>query len=434
VAKFGQTRVTGGEGQGILSKLVKLTARNVETGAPGAEIRDTEVRGLRLRVSPKGLRTFVLVTRYPGQKHASRRALTATSLKAAREEAEKWKGLVRRGVDPHEEEARQAHEAILKSKNTFVAVAGAYIADIHRRKQRKAAIVEREIRQELVGKWADLLITDITRRQVVSLIEAIRDRPAPYYAHNIFGHCRSLFAWAINSDVYGLEASPCDRIKPAQLIAAKKPRQRVLSDDEIRAFWRATGKLGYPLGPLFRMLLLTGQRKSEVAEAPWPEFDLVANLWTVPPERFKSDSAHIVPLTDDAIRLLQSLPQFKGGDFLFSSVHGTAPVNGFSKAKQRLDTLMLEELREGDAKATLPPFVIHDLRRTLRTRLSGLRIPEPVAEMVIGHGRKGLQRVYDQHKFIDEMREALEAWNARLRAIVEPPPANVVALAERGVA
>lgn len=241
-----------------MSNLIKLTARSVEAAKPGAEIRDTEVRGLRLRVSPKGLRTFVLVIRYPGQKHASRRALNATELKAARIEAEAWKQLVRRGVDPHEEEKRRQRETLLKRKNTFSAVAEGYIADIHRRKQRKAAVVEREVRQELTSKWADLLITDITRGDVAALVQAIRDRPAPYYAHNIFGHCRSLFSWAINSDVYGLETSPCDRIKPTKLIAEKKPRQRILSDAELRAFWCATERLGYPLGPLFRMLLLTG--------------------------------------------------------------------------------------------------------------------------------------------------------------------------------
>jgi integrase len=416
-----------------MSKLVKLTARGVETGKPGAEIRDTEVRGLRLRVSPKGLRTFVLVTRYPGQQHASRRALTATNLKDAREEASEWKRLVRRGVDPHEDEKRKARETLLQRKNTLAAVAEAYIADIHRRKLRRAKLAENEIRQEVISKWAGLLVTDITRRDLMTLIEAIRDRPAPYYAHNIFAHCRALFTWAINRDVYGLETSPCDRVKPAQLIAEKKPRQRVLSDDEIRAFWHATDKVGYPLGPLFRMLLLTGQRRSEVAEAQWVELDLAAKVWTVPPERFKSDSAHIVPLTEDVVRLLESLPRFKSGDFLFSSTYGTVPVNGFSSAKQRLDNLMLEELRKVNGKAQLQPFVIHDLRRTLRTRLSSLRISDAVAEMVIGHGRKGLQRVYDQHKFVDEMREALEAWNARLRAIVNPPPANVISLARRGI-
>ena len=92
---------------------------------------------------------------------------------------------------------------------------------------------------------------------------------------------------------------------------------------------------------------------------------------------------------------------------------------------------MLDELRTADPEATLPPFVIHDLRRTVRTRLSSLRMPDTVAEVVIGHGRKGLQRSYDQHKFIDEMREALEAWNARLCMIVDPMPANVIVLAER---
>jgi integrase len=406
-----------------MSKLAKLTARSVEAAEPGSEIRDTEVRGLRLRVSPKGLRTFVFVARYPGCEHASRRALRASTLKEAREEAGHWKQLVRRGTDPHEEEKRRTRENQIKRKNTFVAVAEAYIADLHRRKKRKAAVVEREIRTELLAKWGDLLITDITRDDVMSLIGPIRDRPAPYYALNIFGHCRGLFSWAIRNSK--LTSSPCVAFKLSEDIAEKKPRTRTLSDPEIVAFWRATGKLSYPLGPLFRMLLLTGQRKSEVSGARWAEFDFQSKLWTVPPERFKSELPHIVPLTDDVIVLLKELPQFKRGDFLFSSTAGSVPVNGFSKAKERLDKLMLEELRE------LPDFVIHDVRRTVRTKLSSLRISDTVAEMVIGHGRKGLQRVYDQHKFVDEMREALEAWNARLRALIEPPRANVVSLAAR---
>jgi integrase len=416
-----------------LSKLVKLTARGVEAAAWGAEVRDTEVRGLRLRVSPKGLRTFVLVTRYPGQKHASRRALQATNLKDAREEAADWKRLVRRGVDPHEEEASRKREELRKRRNTFLSVAEAYIADIHRRKQRSAAAVEHQIRRELISKWAELPVSDITRADVSVLIQAIRDRPAPYYAHLVLNYCRSLFNWAINSGAYGLEFSPCDHIKPSQLIGMKQPRQRVLSDDELRTFWRATEWFGYPFGPLFRLLLLTGQRRSEVAGARWPEFELDAKLWTVPPERFKSNSTHLVPLTADALEIIHSLPRFKSGDCLFSFGYGATPVINLTRAKRRLDELMLEELRKIDAKAKLPPFVLHDLRRTMRTRLSSLRVPDTVAEMVIGHGRKGLQRVYDQHKFVDEMREALEAWNARLRAIVSPPPANVVSIG-RGVA
>jgi integrase len=181
------------------------------------------------------------------------------------------------------------------------------------------------------------------------------------------------------------------------------------------------------------MLLLTGQRRAEVARARWSELDVDAKLWTIPPERFKSDSTHLVPLTADMLGLLCTLPRFKSGDYLFTIGRGT-PVNNFSKTKHLLDRLMIEELRKTDPNAKLPPFVLHDLRRTMRTRLSSLRVSDTVAEMVIGHGRKGLQRVYDQHKFIDEMREALEAWNERLRLIVSPPSANAVARADWGVA
>jgi hypothetical protein len=99
------------------------------------------------------------------------------------------------------------------------------------------------------------------------------------------------------------------------------------------------------------------------------------------------------------------------------------PVNGFSKTKDRLDKLLVAELGEQP-----PPWVFHDIRRTVRTRLSGLRTSHDVAEMIIGHGRKGLARVYDQHGYADEMRAALEAWNARLRMIIMPPPQNVVEL------
>jgi integrase len=414
-----------------MSRLVRLTARTVETAEPGTEVRDTEVPGLRLRVSPKGLRRFILVTHYPGEKNASRRGLTATDLKSARIEAVEWKQLVRRGVDPYEEEERKKREALRRRKNTFLSVAEAFIADLHRRKCRTAAAIERDIRRELISKWAERPIADITRADVVTLVEAIRDRPSPYSAHAIFGFAGTLFSWAINRGEYGLETSPCDHLKPARLIGERKPRQRVLSDDEIRAFWRVTDRIEYPNGPLLRMLLLTGQRRAEVARARWGEFDFAAKLWTIPPERFKSDSTHLVPLTADMLELLCTLPRFKSGDYLFTIGRGT-PANNFSKTKHALDRLMIEELRKIDPNAKLPPFVLHDLRRTMRTRLSSLRVADTVAEMVIGHGRKGLQRVYDQHKFIDEMREALEAWNARLRAIVNRPSANIVAFAGKG--
>ena len=153
----------------------------------------------------------------------------------------------------------------------------------------------------------------------------------------------------------------------------------------------------------------------------WRELNLQKKLWMVPPERFKSNATHLVPLSDQAVAILRDLPRFTKGDHIFTTTYGEKSVAGFSKSKVALDALMKERLG-----ASPPPWVIHDIRRTVRTLLASLRVSDTVAEMVIGHGRKGLQRVYDQHRYVDEMREALELWAARLRDIVTPPPENVV--------
>src|SRR5262249_6660420 len=189
------------------------------------------------------------------------------------------------------------------------------------------------------------------------------------------------------------------------------------------ALWQSSERLGYPFGPLYKLLLLTGARKSEVAGAHWQEFDLDKKVWTVPPERFKSNASHLVPLSNQALTVIEALPRFTKGDHLFPTTLGEKRVTAFSKAKLQLDKLMVEQLG-----SSAPPWVIHDIRRTVRTRLASLRVPDLVADMVIGHGRKGLQRVYEQHTYETEIREALELWAARLRDIVTPPPENVVKL------
>ncbi len=143
----------------------------------------------------------------------------------------------------------------------------------------------------------------------------------------------------------------------------------------------------------------------------------------------------MVALTDAATDVLGTLPRFNGGDFLFSHSYGKRPLrpNLFSDPKERLDRLMVEELRKMAAdpeRVELPEFVNHDIRRTVRTHLSALRIGEEVREAVLAHVRPGIKGVYDQHHYLEEKREALTLWNARLRDIVEPSPANVVDFAK----
>jgi integrase len=406
----------------------RLTDRKVKTlkrKSARYDVMDTDVPGLGVRVTETGQKSFILIARYPGSSNPTRRTIgeyPAISLQKARERAREWRELLRKGIDPKAEEERQRRLELRKQQTTF-GVAAEDFLERHVRGHRKARDTEREIRRDLIGAWGDRPIASISRDDVVVLIESIAKRPAPYLAHVILGHARSLFNWAINRGTYGLETSPCDRIKPATLIGAKEPRQRVLSDAEIAAVWHGSEALGYPFGPLYQLLLLTGARKNEVAGAKWGEFDLKKKIWTVPPERFKSNASHLVPLSDQAVGTLASLPRFTKGDHLFTTTYGEKPISGFSKGKARIDKLVKEEL-----KASPPAWVIHDIRRTVRTRLASLRISDLVAEMVIGHGRKGIQRVYDQHTYESEIREALELWAGRLRDIVSPPPANVVRL------
>src|SRR5262249_43417351 len=162
-----------------------------------------------------------LYTRYPGCRGASRRELgkyPELSLEGARTKARHWKELITRGIDPAKEQERQQNEAARQRENTFASVAQAYIAHIHRQKQRKAKIVERELRNEFIKRWGERPVTSLTARDVVAVTDAAVDRGSPYQAHNLFGHIRTLFGWAIGRGIYGLEHSPCDRLKPKNVI------------------------------------------------------------------------------------------------------------------------------------------------------------------------------------------------------------------------
>jgi integrase len=400
------------------------------------DVMDAALPGFGVRVTDKGTKTFVLVARYPGSRNPTRRALGEYhpplpdqergngSLAEARKKASKWLDLISRGVDPQVEIERERLAEQRKAATTFGAVAEDFIREKCAR-ERRGFEVERIIRRDLLPAWDSRPIADITPVDIVLLLKPIKAR-GEYAAHAALSTVKRLFGWAVESQVYGIALSPADRLKPKSLIGEKRPRTRVLTDDEIRALWRACQQLGYPYGAIGKMLLLTGSRHREVSEAPWSEFDLAKRTWTIGQDRFKSAVEHVVPLTSDMVALLEGLPRFKRGEHVFSTTAGEKPTMITDKVKQRLDALMAQELG-----AKSKPWVIHDLRRTARSHLAALRIPDHVAEMVLGHGRKGLQRIYDRHRYQDELREALTLWSARLRDIIEPPPANVVEIKGR---
>ena len=400
--------------------------RGLKAAEPGQRIDywDTKVPGFGVRVTGRGAKSYILYTRYPPSDVPTRRVLgdTGMGLAAARAKAREWLNQIDQGIDPSAIERKQQEAARREQRITFAAVAEDWLSDAVRGKQRKAREVEIDLRREFIPRWGNRPITEITALDIRDAIKEVKDR-APAQARNLLGYAKRLFAWAEMQHVYGIDRSAAEqmqRLQPKAIIGKKTVRQHVLNDAELRALWLAADKLGYPYGPVFQLLALTGQRKSEAAEARWREFDLPQRLWVIPPERMKSDAAHEVPLTDDVMAILEALPRFKNGDFVFSTTFGAKPVNGFSKAKVNLDRAMAAEL--GHA---VEPFVIHDIRRTMRTGLSALPIPDIVRELVIAHAQKGLHKVYDLHAYQQEKRHGLSLWAARLRNIVYPPADNV---------
>lgn len=407
-----------------------LTAKfiaSLKPAAPGARAHywDALVPGFGLRVTDRGAKSFVVYRRWPGSRAPARRTIgdvKSLTLAEARDKAREWITLAERGIDPAEQQRKARIDEQRRRQSTFKAVVEAWLASDEVKKTRTADSVARETRDEFVAVWGDWPITDVTAADVAAVIRA-KATTAPAQARNLLGYLKRFFGWAQAQHSYELEASPVAALKPDRLVGKKVIRKRVLSDEELRALWQVTEALDYPFGPLVRLLALTGQRRSDVSEARWPEFDLVKRLWIIPAERYKTDAPHVVPLSDDAVAILENLPRFNRGDHVFSTTFGVRPASGFSKLKVRLDKLL-----EGKLTA---PFILHDIRRTVRTGLSALPIADNVRELVIGHAQPGLRAVYDQYAYLDEKRRALELWAARLNAIVNPPPANVVPMGKR---
>jgi integrase len=371
---------------------------------------DALVPGLAMRVTEAGHRSFVLIARYPSNpRNPTRRALGdygELTLEAARAKAREWLALIKRGIDPKVDEAKKRAEAHRKQVNTFSVVASQFL-DRHAAGLRKSAEARRIIEVEFVTRWRDRPITDILPEEAAAAIRVIVNRGAPYQAHNALGYLRRLFNWAIGTHEFGITGSPLNGLRPADLIGKREARNRVLSDAELAAVWAAAGTMGYPHGPLFRLLILTGQREREVADMTWSEVDAGKELWTIPATRMKGGRAHEVPLCADALVLLQALPRFTAGAFVFTTTAGAKPVNGFSKAKARIDRL-----------SGVADWKLHDIRRTMRTHLSALPVQDLVRELVIAHAKPGLHRVYDQHAYEQEKRECLALWETRLRGIL----------------
>jgi integrase len=387
---------------------------------------DAIVPGLGARVTDRGHVSFVLAARFPGVKNPTRRAIGeygAVTLEQAREQARAWLQLIKQGRDPAVLEQQARDEAIRRRSETFTAVLDAYARHIHTLRSADERI--RDLRR-VCARWADWPISDINDSHVRAVIEQMVKDGHRAAAHKQLRHVHAFLEWARMTK--RISVNPAAGLSPKHLIGEKAIGDRVLADDELVALWCATADWGYPYGPLYRLLLLTGLRLAEVSEAAWSEFDLPAKLWVIPASRMKSKRDHAVPLTGMMLEILEALPRFNGGDYLFSFSSGRRPLrsNAFSDPKAVLDARMQKVLGKD-----IPAWINHDIKRTVRSNLPRLGVSYEVCEAVAAHSKRGLDRVYNRYEFLDEKRAALERWSARIRDLVEPAPENVIPLAAR---
>jgi hypothetical protein len=306
------------------------------------QVMDAQVPGFGVRVTASA-KTFILRVRYPGQPNASRREIGACgvlTLTAAREKARMWRLLVAQGIDPAAEDERLKQEALRKQALTFASV----VDDFIRRKlvsERKGKDAEREIRRDLLPGWNDKPIATITDMDVLQVIR--RKMPdGRVGARNLLALIKRFFRWVIGQRTYGLATSPCEGLQASSIIGETKgSRDRVLSEDEIFAYWRAANRMPYPHGAIYKMLILTALRLNEATDASHPEFNYRDRIWVIPSNRMEGRNAgkkqarpHAVPLTNDIMAVLDTLPRFNGGPFLFSTSNGESPVWMSTKVKK----------------------------------------------------------------------------------------------------
>ena len=392
----------------------KQEAKLVAVDGKQTDYHDTgkyRVPGLVLRVSPSGRRSWVVTARRPGHRNSSRftigdhRDMTLTE---ARDAALAFKAKLRNGGDPVAEKRKRRAEAAAKATTDPDTVRSASVRFLEhcRKKNRTANEQERVMTLDVLPHWGDRQLSDIRRRDVLALLDR-KAKTSPTMANRLLALVRRFFNWAIEVDL--LDANPASGVKPPQ---KEQSRDRVLSDEELKAVWNAADGQGWPFGPITQLLILTAQRRDEIVSMRRSEIDANEKMWTIPGARAKNGREHRVPLSDMALATIEQLPVINGSDFVFPSSRNPKdkPVSGLSKAKQKID-----------AASDVYEWRFHDLRRTVASGMARHGIAPHVVEKILNHVSgtlSGVAGVFNRFGYDDEKRHALDAWAAHMESVV----------------
>lgn len=433
----------------------KITKRAVDAVKPGQRdtfVWDTDLTGFGLKVSPAGGKTYVFQYRLarPGEaKRTAPRRYTigrhgALAPEQARELARKLATMVASGTDPFELEAARTaakdlarHEAEqrarIESDLAFDRYALLWLADYEHEKGRRPSSVRLAtgiVSNHLTPALKSKPMPHIIRNDLQKVLDSIAPKQKAL-RRAVYAYASVLFGWAVKRG--DIAANPIDAMGKPE---APKARERVLADAELAKIWQAS-HADAVFGPFYRLLILTGQRRAEIAGMDWAELDKSAAIWTIPADRAKNGVAHIVPLSASAVAELNAVIAArsaepnkddnvdgridgkwpKAGPVL--TTNGRTAISGFSKAKLALDATIANVSN----KVPLLDWRIHDIRRTVATGFQRLGIRFEVTEAVLNHvsgARSGVAGIYQRHDWKDEKRSALDAWARHVAFIVAP--------------
>jgi len=393
----------------------KISKRAIDALRPASGnqfLWDTDLKGFGAKITPTGAISYIIQFRMGGREASTRRYTIGAhgspwTPTTARSEAERLLILVAQGIDPVDADKQRRREAVDLAFHNY-----AQLFTRSCKGEGWSRLVERVVRLHLEPVLRRKPLPSITRADIVSVLDQMPENQVAN-RRNVFAVMRRLFRWAVSRG--DLDRSPMEGMETPPPV---RPRDRWLADKELRVIWNATPECHRCFGPIVRLLITTGQRREEVCGMQWQELDRTERLWTLPGPRTKNREANTIPLNQLAIA---ELDQLAGGETwprkgqVFATASG-AGFTGYHKGKMKLDSVI--EQREGEP---LPPWRLHDLRRTLATNFQRLGVRFEVTEAVLNHvsgSRAGVAGVYQRHDWKDEKVKALDDWNDYLVRIL----------------
>lgn len=392
----------------------RLTEISVKRQSPNPnrriEISDEVCAGLVLRITKNGKKSWSVVYRIADQGIDGKRgklqrytlgAYPLIDLKAAREQCRELKDLADQGIDPAAERKDASQRRQLR---IFEAVLENFIEQHANPNTTKGGDIKHLLEQTFDYGWQKMDIAEIGRPDVHKLLDQITEDKSVAYAREMRAKLSKMFNWSVDRGL--IVANPMAGLQRPELNHVA--RDRVLDMSELKAIWGAADQVGYPFGPIVKLLILTGQRRSEIAEMRRAWISSDGTYFEVPASSYKSKVIHLVPLPETAQTILEQQPIWNHGDFVFSMSGGKKPSSGFSQVKIRLDKL-----------SGVTKWTFHDLRRSLATHLARLGVSQEHIERVHGHTIAGVAGTYNHYNYQKEKLAALTVWENELRSHLE---------------